>query len=156
VSDGGRIDSVSRVILASPRTLFRTFLEAETLAAWRVPEGMTASFSAFDPRAGGGYRMVLRYGGSDAQASGKSRPGQDEVHVRFVELYAEEKVVEEVRFVSDDPAFAGAMRLTTLFEPAREGTKVTLRADHVPEGISAEDHLEGMTIALRQLARLTE
>lgn len=154
--NGGRIDSVSRVILASPRTLFRTFLDAETLAAWRVPEGMTGSVAAFDPRAGGGYRMVLRYGGPEAQSHGKSRPGEDEVHVRFAELYAEEKVVEEVRFVSDDPAFAGVMRLTTLFEPAREGTKVTLRAEQVPAAISAADHQEGMTASLRQLARLTE
>ncbi|WP_269769754.1 SRPBCC domain-containing protein [Flavisphingomonas formosensis] len=154
--NGGRIDSVSRVILASPRTLFRTFLEVETFAAWRVPEGMTASFSAFEPRAGGGYRMVLRYGGPQPHRHGKSRPGEDEVHARFVALYAEEKVVEEVRFVSDDPAFAGVMRLTTLFEPAREGTKVALRAEGVPAGISQSDHQDGMTASLRQLARLTE
>jgi len=154
--NGDRIDSVSRVILASPRTLFRTFLDAETLAAWRVPEGMTGSIAAFDPRAGGGYRMLLRYEGPESPAQGKSRPGADQVDVRFLELYAEEKVVEEVRFVSDDPVYAGVMRLTTLFEPAREGTKVTLRAEHVPVGISPDDHRDGMTASLRQLARLTE
>lgn len=146
----------SRVILASPRTLFRTFLDAETLCAWRAPEGMTATLKAFDPKVGGGYLMVLRYEGADALEHGKTRPGEDEIAVTFVEMLAEERVVETVRFVTGDAPFLGEMRLTTLFEPAREGTKVTIRAENVPAGISADDHRQGMLSSLRSLANLTE
>ena len=151
-----RVDSISRVILANPRAIFRTFLDKETLLAWRAPEGMTAEMKAFDPRVGGGYRMVLRYQGEDAAVQGKSRPGEDEVAVAFLEMHAEERVVESVHFVSDDPLFAEPMILTTILEKDRDGTKVTLRAENVPEAILAEDHKAGMLSALRNLARLTE
>lgn len=147
---------MSRVILASPRTIFRTFLDKETLGGWRAPEGMSAQFRSFDPRIGGGYRLVLRYAGGDGNAQGKTRPGEDEVVVEFRDLMPDERVVEAVTFVSDDPAFAGTMMLTTRLEPAREGTKVTLLAENVPMGISAEDHRAGMLSSLRNLARLTE
>ncbi|WP_404337910.1 hypothetical protein AB2M62_03715 [Sphingomonas sp. MMS12-HWE2-04] len=79
----------TRVILASPRTLFRTFVDAETMAAWRAPDGMTAFLRGFDPRVGG-YRMILTYD-DPARGAGKTAPGRDEVEVRFVELVAEER-----------------------------------------------------------------
>lgn len=52
--DEGHAHAASRVILASPRTLFRAFVDAETMAAWRAPDGMTATMLSFDPRPGGG------------------------------------------------------------------------------------------------------
>ena len=51
--------SATRIILASPRAVFRAFLDAEVMANWRPPEGMTARLTHFDPRTGGGYRMAL-------------------------------------------------------------------------------------------------
>lgn len=151
-----RIDSASRVILAPPRTLFRAFIDAEAMAAWRAPDGMTARILAFDPRVGGGYRMLLRHDAPTSPVEGKTRPGEDEVEVRFVELLAHERIIEDVTFLSDDPAFAGTMTLTTLFQPDRDGTKVTLEATGVPPGIAPEDHRLGMAASLRNLARLTE
>ena len=150
------MDRASRVILATPRALFRTFLDKETLLAWRAPEGMTAEMKAFDPRVGGGYHMVLRYQGEDAAIHGKTRPGVDEVAVEFVEMIAEERIVESVRFVTDEAGFAEPMILTTLLEKDRDGTKVTLVAENVPGSITAEDHKAGMLSSLRNLARLTE
>lgn len=151
-----RTDKATRVILAKPRTLFRAFLDAEALACWRGPDGMEVEVRDLDPRTGGGYRMVLRYQGDDRHKHGKSRPGEDEVAVRFVELLADEKIVEEVRFCSDDPAFARPMILTTTLVPDRDGTRVTFLAQDVPDSIRPEDHAEGMAASLRNLARLTE
>lgn len=153
---GERIDTASRVILATPRTLFRAFVDAETMLGWRAPDGMEARLKSFDPRVGGGYRMVLRYTGVDAASHGKTRPGEDEVEVRFVELLAEEKVVEAVRFVTDGPVTSVPMMLTTTFQPDRDGTRVTFSAANVPETIDPADHAEGMAASLRNLARLTE
>jgi conjugative transfer pilus assembly protein TraH len=59
------------VILASPRSLFRAFRDPEMLASWRAPEGMTARIERFDPRIGGGYRVVLTYA-EDTGQHGKS------------------------------------------------------------------------------------
>lgn len=151
-----RIDRASRVILASARTLYRAFLDAEIMAGWRAPEGMDAQIRDFRPQVGGGYRMRLRYHGDDAANQGKTRPGEDEVEVVFAELIAEERVVEKVRFLSDDPMFSGVMTLITRFEKDRDGTKVILCAHDVPQGITPHDHAEGMASSLRNLARLTE
>jgi uncharacterized protein YndB with AHSA1/START domain len=145
--------SASRVILASPRNLFRAFIDPEMLASWRAPQGMSATLSAFDPRAGGGYRMVLRY---PEPGRGKTAPDSDSVEVRFAELVAEERIVELVKFRSDDPAFDREMRLTTTFAPVADGTRVTMVADHVPPGIEQADHEAGMASSLRKLALLTE
>lgn len=126
------------------------------MAAWRAPDGMTALFERFDPRIGGGYRMVLRYEGAGAEAQGKTAPGMDVVEVRFAEMLPDERIVEEVRFLSDDPAFSGTMTLTTAFTPMQDGTRVSFHAVNVPAGITPEDHQAGMTASLRNLARFTE
>lgn len=152
----GRIDTASRVIVATPRTLFRTFLDADALIAWRAPDGMSARIQHFDPRVGGGYGMVLGYDETAPATTGKTRTREDEVEVRFREFLPEETVVEEVHFISMDPAFAEPMILTTSFVADRDGTRVTLRAENVPGAISSADHEAGMLSSLNRLARLTE
>jgi uncharacterized protein YndB with AHSA1/START domain len=151
-----RLDSASRVILAPPRTLFRAFVDREMLASWRAPDGMSARIERFDPRIGGGYRIVLSYLGGNGEVHGKTSPGKDVCDVRFLELAPDHQIIEEVRFVSDDPAFAEPMTLTTRFEPVIDGTKVTVTARDVPAAISPEDHQAGIASSLRNLARLTE
>jgi uncharacterized protein YndB with AHSA1/START domain len=150
-----QVHSASRVILAAPRTLFRAFVDPEAMVSWRVPDGMSAKISHFDPRVGGGYRMILIYAGAHA-TFGKTTADSDVVDVRFAELAAEERVVELVRFDADHPAFHGEMRLTTRFAPVADGTRVTMTAEHVPVGIGKSDHEAGIAASLRKLALLTE
>lgn len=150
-----RVDTASRMILATPRTLFRAFLDAEMLASWRAPEGMTARIVGFKPGIGGGYRIVLTYDDADA-SQGKSSAREDVADVRFRELVPDERIIEEVRFVSEDPRLAAPMTITTSIEPVTGGTKVTFSARSVPDVIDPEDHKTGMASALRNLARLTE
>lgn len=154
-ADTGRIDSASRVILASPKALFRAFIDPEMLASWRAPEGMTARIERFNAAVGGGYRIVLAYAG-DTSDRGKSTPSEDIAQIVFIELDPERRIVEQVNFVSDDPAFAKKMTITTSFEPVVDGTKVTFAARDVPEAIRSEDHKAGMASSLRNLALLTE
>ena len=150
-----RIDSASRVILATPRTLFRAFVDPETLIAWRTPDGMSARIERFDPRIGGGYRIILRYDASEVPDRGKSGRAGDIADVRFLEL-GEDRIVEQVQFVSADLAFADPMMLVTTFEPVADGVKVTITARDVPAVISPEDHKAGIAGSLRNLALLTE
>jgi hypothetical protein len=48
------------------------------------------------------------------------------------------------------------MTLTTVLEPLKDGTKVTLIAEDVPPGISEADNRAGMDATLRSLANFVE
>lgn len=147
-----RTDQASRVIDASPERIYRAFTDPDMLTKWLPPVGMTGRFERFDARPGGSYRMVLTY--LDASgAPGKSSADSDVVEARFVDLVPDVRVLQAVDFVSDDPAFAGTMTMTWELEPGPDGTRVTFRADDVPDGISADDHAAGLTSSLANLAR---
>ena len=61
------------------------------------------------------------------------------------------RVVQAVDFVADDPGFAGTMTMTWEVSATDEGTRVDIRADDVPVGISAEDHAVGLASSLANL-----
>ncbi|MGB7869468.1 MAG: SRPBCC domain-containing protein, partial [Mycobacterium sp.] len=64
----------------------------------------------------------------------------------------DDRVVQAIDFGSDDPSFAGTMIMTWTVREVDGGTRVDMRADHVPPGIAAEDHVAGMTSSLSNLA----
>lgn len=146
-----RMDSASRVVQASPEKVFAALIDPESLAAWLPPEGMTGRFERFDARPGGSYRMVLTYMDGTA-ASGKATSDTDIVEARFIEIVPGIRVAQAVDFVSDDPAYAGTMTMTWEVSRADGGTRVEIRADDVPDGISAEDHAAGLVSSLANLA----
>src|SRR3954469_6770854 len=106
-----RRDSASRVIAAPPAQVFAAFVDREALSAWLPPSGMSGRFERFDPRPGGSYRLVLRYDDASA-AHGKATQATDVVEARFLDVVPDERVVQAVDFVSDDPAFSGTMTMT--------------------------------------------
>ena len=88
---------------------------------------------------------------------GKTRKDADVVEVRFLEIVASVRIVQAVDFVSDDPAFDGTMIMTwELFREPGGGTRVEIRADDVPAGITREDHAAGMESSLANLAAFVE
>lgn len=150
-----RTDTASRVISASPADVYTAMVDAAALAKWLPPANMTADFERFDPRPGGSYRLVLTY--IDGSGSvGKASENSDIVEGRFVDLIPGERVVQAVDFESDDPAFHGTMTMTWQVAPHEDGARVDFIADDVPDGISAEDHAEGMEASLSNLARYLE
>ena len=57
-----RVDSASRVIQASPATIYRAFAEPGAMERWLPPSNMVGKMLHFDFREGGGsYRMRLTY-----------------------------------------------------------------------------------------------
>jgi hypothetical protein len=64
--------------------------------------------------------------------------------------------VQAVDFVSDDPAYAGSMRMTWEVTAVDEGTRVDIVADNVPDGIAANDHATGLASSLANLAEYLE
>lgn len=147
----GRTDRAARRIAAPPGRVYAAFVDPEALAEWLPPSGMTGRFERFDARPGGSYRMVLTYR-DPTSAPGKSTDDSDVVEARFVDLVPGERVVQAVDFESDDPAFAGTMTMTWEVTPDGDGSLVQFRADDVPPGITPEDHAEGMSSSLANLA----
>ena len=155
-SNDTRIDTASRVILAPARAIFRAMTDAEAVASWRPPKGMHARVEAFDARRGGGYRMAFIHDDPAEGVVGKTTAREDRFTGRFTELIPYDLIVEDVEFQSDDPAFAGTMRVTTTLAEVADGTRVTIACENVPEGISAEDHEAGIASTLRNLAAFIE
>ncbi|MBX3529871.1 MAG: SRPBCC domain-containing protein [Rhizobiaceae bacterium] len=122
------------------------------LVRWLPPAGMTGRFDRFDLRPGGGFRMTLTYA-DPSGAPGKTSADSDTVEVRFAEIVPDRLLVQLAVFEADDPAFAGEMRMSWTLSPAAGGTLVTITAENVPPGISAEDHAAGLSSSLENLAR---
>jgi uncharacterized protein YndB with AHSA1/START domain len=142
-------DSAGATIAAPPEAVFAALTDPGARAAWLPPTGMTGRFEWFDARAGGGYRMVLAY--DDASIAGKSEDNTDVTDVRFVAVEAPRRIVEEVDFVSDDPRFAGTMTMTWSVEPVAAGSRITVTATDVPDGISSADHATAFASTLANL-----
>lgn len=151
----GRVDTASRVINAPPDAVYRAFTTPDAFMAWLPPEGMTGEVFGFDFREGGGYRMRLTLDES-SDARGKTSDDADDVNVRFVRLVPDAEIQQDVTFDSKDPRFASVMKMTWSFLPAGDDTEVVVAATNVPAGISAEDHVAGLTSTLENLAVFVE
>ncbi|MEO5997773.1 MAG: SRPBCC family protein [Chitinophagaceae bacterium] len=151
-----RKDFVSRVIRASPQKIYKAFIDHLAIAVWRPPEGMKCEIYEFNPYEDGTYRMSFGYKDTNHDVSGKTSEHADVFQGRFLELVPGKRIVELIEFESDDPAFAGEMTITTSLTSLGGGTEVTFLCENVPTGIQPEDHYEGMTSSLKNLAEFTE
>lgn len=148
-----RVDAASCFIAAEPEDVFRAFTDPVSMLGWLPPDGMTGRFERFD--AATGYRMVLTYD-EPPEGGGKAAADADVAEVRRVLVEPPERIVEEVDFPSDDPAFAGTMTMTWTFTEGDGGTYVDVEATHVPPGIDPDDHAEGLASSLHHLAAHVE
>ncbi|MFE4016151.1 SRPBCC domain-containing protein [Streptomyces sp. NPDC059101] len=146
---------VSRYISAPPAAVYRALLDARAVAGWRVPDGMTCRVHEFDVRVGGAFRVSLTYD-DGRPGAGKSADRTDTYQGRFAELVPFEKVVEVLRFETDDVRFAGTMTLTTTLVPTGRGTTVVLLHEGVPDAVPAAANEVGTRRALANLARWVE
>ncbi len=150
-----RTDIASRVIAAPIERVYAALVDPDALVAWLPPNGMTGRFERFDVRPDGSYRMVLTYA-NPSTAQGKATLDSDIVEARFLDIVPGVKVVQAVDFVSDEPGYAGTMIMTWEVAKAEAGTRIVIRAENVPDGISAEDHAAGLTSSLANLATYLE
>ncbi|HZP60224.1 MAG TPA: SRPBCC domain-containing protein, partial [Opitutaceae bacterium] len=129
-------------------------VDAQAVATWMVPAGMTSHVHAFDPREGGSFRISLTY---DAPAEkGKTTAHTDTYHGRFVKLVENEQVVEVVEFETTDPALRGEMRITITLADADGGTDLVAVHDQLPPGVPPADNEAGWQSSLSKLAALVE
>ena len=139
----------------APRTqVYRALLDAQAVATWMVPDGMTSHVHAFDPREGGSFRISLSY--DTPSGSGKTTAHTDTYHGRFVKLVSNEQVVEVMEFETADEAMRGQMTVTFTLTDADGGTDLLAVHENVPPGVTPADNETGWRMSLEKLARLVE
>jgi len=139
----------------APRAaVYQALIDAEAIAAWRVPAGMRSQVHEFDAREGGTFRISLHYDAPDA--TGKTSAHTDTYHGHFAELMPDERVVEVLEFETDDAALRGTMTMTTTLTDAGHGTEVCIAHDGIPDAVAPADNETGTRMALAALAQLVE
>ncbi len=146
---------ITRHIKAPRAKVYDALIDADAIARWKVPTGMTSHVHAFEGREGGTFRISLTY---DAPTgTGKTNARTDTYHGRFVQLLPNERVVEVDEFETADPAMRGEMTITiTLSDADDGGTELVAIHDDVPPGVSTADNEAGWQSALARLAALVE
>lgn len=147
-----RTDTAWRIVNARPERVYQAFVDPVALAAWLPPKGMIGRFEKFDLRPGGAYRMVLTFLERSHSTEGKTSQDTDIAEGRYIEVIPNRRIVQEARFESGDSRFACTMVITWSFDDAPDGTRVTVRCDNVPDGISKADHDAGLKSSLENLA----
>jgi uncharacterized protein YndB with AHSA1/START domain len=145
---------VEQYVRADRPAVYRALVDADAIAYWRVPDGMTSTMHEFSPHEGGSFRVSLTY--DRPESAGKSSAHTDTFHGRFVELVRDSRVVEEFTFETADPALAGTMTMTTTLSDAPGGTTVTVVHEGMPDAVPPADNELGTRMALAKLARLVE
>ncbi|MGA5036855.1 SRPBCC domain-containing protein [Streptomyces capoamus] len=144
----------ARHVAAPPHAVYRALTDPVAVAAWRVPDGMTARVHTFDAREGGSFRVSLTH--DDPSAPGKSGGRTDTYRGHFARLVPDALVVEVLAFETGDDALRATMTLTTTLTAADGGTDVEIRHEGVPDAIAPRDNDRGTRMALDRLARLLE
>ncbi|GAB2965766.1 SRPBCC family protein [Amycolatopsis acidiphila] len=146
---------VSRRVRAPRAVVYRALVDADAIARWRVPDGMTSQVHEFEAREGGRFRVSLSYDAPDR--AGKTASHTDTYHGHFAKLVPDEQVVEVFEFEADDPALGGEMTMTTtLADAPGGGTEVLIVHDGIPESVPPADNETGTRMALDNLAALVE
>ena len=149
-----RSTRVTRRVGAPRSSVYAVLIDADAVARWKVPDGMTAEVHAFDGREGGTFRISLTY--ETSTDAGKSSAHTDTYRGRFVELVRNERVVEIDEFETSDPAFAGEMTITITLADSDGGTDVLAVHEGLPAGLSISDNEAGWQSSLARLATLVE
>jgi uncharacterized protein YndB with AHSA1/START domain len=148
-----RSTRTSQIVKAPPEQVYAAFVDPAALVEWLPPGEMTGKIHEFDARVGGGYEMSLYYPEDERRMRGKTGEWEDRVAVRFVALDPPRRIVEAIRFVTDEPMLLGEMTMTATFDAVAEGTAVTLLFEDLPPSLRPEDNDAGARLSLEQLAR---
>jgi uncharacterized protein YndB with AHSA1/START domain len=145
---------IHRHVSAPRATVYRALIDADAVATWKVPTGMTSHVHTFEAREGGRFRVSLTY---DAPtAAGKTTAHTDTYHGHFAKLVPNEQVVEVIEFETTNPALQGEMTITITLADAEGGTELLAVHDGLPPGVPPADNELGWRLSLDKLAALVE
>lgn len=152
--DGTSITRLRQPVNAPREAVYRALLDAQAVATWMVPDGMTSQVHELEAREGGPFRISLTY--DEPTGTGKTTAHTDTYHGHFLKLVPNEQVVQVMEFETTDPAMGGEMTVTFLLRDADGGTEVLATHENVPPGIAPEDNETGWRMSLEKLAKLVE
>lgn len=134
-----------RVVRTTPDRIYRAFLEADAMAKWLPPYGITCKVHHMETKVGGTFRMSFAYFGT---GSGHSFGGE----------YRELVTNQRIRYTNtfDDAALPGEMEVIVSLEAVSCGTGVSIVQQGIPEMIPVEMCYLGWQESLAQLATLVE
>lgn len=114
---------------------------------------MTGNIVAFDPIAGGSYKIAL----SDAEDADAVEHGEA-IEAKFIKLIRNHSIQLEVMFEAEEAEFAGIVPVRWTFERADDAasTRVQIICENVPGGIRKQDHVAALKGSLARLAKLVE
>ena len=144
------------IIKAERKAVYHAFLDPNCVASWLAPNNMRGHVHALDARERGTFRMSLTYQNPEHSLAGKTSEDTGTFQGRFVELVPNAKIVEVVEFESQDPAFAGEMRMTVSLADANGGTELTILCEDIPKRTRPEDNELGCKESLQKLAAFLE
>lgn len=149
-----RTTRVRQLINAPRERVYGALIDANAIALWKVPTGMTCQVHAFDARVGGKFRISLTY--EAPIALGKTTAHTDTYYGHFDELVPNERVVEIDEFETTNPALRGEMKVTIELTDKDGGTEVVGTHEGLPAGVSLEDNEVGWRMTLGKLALLVQ
>lgn len=132
--------TVTRTILASPKTVFKAWLRPEALSAFMCPgDGMTVEDVEVDARVGGGFRLVMVAGDKRLPHHGSYTAIDEYRTLAFTWL----------------SAFSGPDSLVTLSfaEKGPRETELTLHHTGLPSQESRDNHEGGWTRIVELLSK---
>ena len=134
-----------RVLRASPKKIYRAFLEADAMAKWLPPHGFTCKVHHLDAKVGGTFKMSFTNFGS---GKGHSFGG------KYHELVPHERIRYTDQF--DDPNLPGELPVTVILRKVSCGTDLHITQEGMPDLIPVEMCYLGWQESLGQLANLVE
>ena len=134
-----------RVLRATPKKIYRAFLDADALAKWLPPNGFTCKVHHLDAKVDGTYKMSFT---NFTTAKSHSFGGT------YLELKPDKLIRYTDKF--DDPNLPGEMQTTITLGKISCGTEVTIVQEGIPAAIPAEACYLGWQESLVLLAKLVE
>jgi uncharacterized protein YndB with AHSA1/START domain len=134
-----------RVLRATPEKVYRAFLDADALAKWLPPNGLTGKVHHLDAKVGGTYKMSFAN-----FSTGRSHSFGGE----YLELTPHERIRYTDQF--DDPNLPGRMQTTVTLKKVSCGTELNIVQEGFPDAIPPEACCLGWQESLTLLAKLVE
>ena len=141
----GNTIRLHRVLRATPKKVYRAFLDGDAMTKWLPPNGFTGKVHHIEAKVGGAYKMSFTN-----FSTGKSHSFGGE----YLELVPHERIRHTDRF--DDPNLPGEMQTTITLKKVSCGTELNVVQEGVPEVIPAEGCYVGWQESLILLGKLVE
>ena len=134
-----------RVLRASPKKIYRAFLDADAMAKWLPPYGFTCKVHHMEAKVGGTFKMSFtNFTNGQAHSFGGT----------YLELLPNEKIRYNDKF--DDANLPDEMFVTVSLKPVSCGTDIHIVQSGIPAVIPVEMCYLGWQESLAQLATLVE